>query len=306
MNFPGNGAPHSRRHCAALAAADVETPIRGTHMKISVVTACYNSQATIAYTIESFLGQTHADKELLIIDGASKDDTVEIAQSYGSAEIRIVSEPDRGVFDAMNKGLRLFEGEAVGFLNSDDTFHDNRALALVAEGLSEADIAYGDLYMVTDHQTKSIVRVWRAGQFRRYAYQLGWQPPHQTLYMRRKVVERTGSFDLSYISTSDYDYMLRAIALNDFRVCYLPHVLADFQMGGISTRNWAATLRGTLETLRSRQVHLGAPMIDAAIFLRLVRRIFQLRRLTPYLRTENVFRPSGNSSGGQKRDKTTI
>lgn len=254
-------------------------------MKISVVTACYNSQATIAYTIESFLGQTHADKELLIIDGSSTDDTVKIAQSYGSPDIRIVCEPDKGVFDAMNKGLLLFAGEAVGFLNSDDTFHDSHALARIAEGLSDADIAYGDLHMVADHRTKSIVRVWRAGRFGRHAYQLGWQPPHQTLYMRRNVVERTGTFNLSYLSTSDYDYMLRAIALNDFRIRYVPYVLADFQVGGISTRNWRATLRGTVETLRSRRVHLGAPVIDAAVFLRLARRVFQLRRLARHARS---------------------
>src|SRR6202795_501886 len=247
-------------------------------MKISVITAAYNAQATIASTIESFLGQSHPDKEMLVIDGASKDDTLRIVESFGSNQIRVVSETDSGVFDAMNKGLHLFEGDAVGFLNSDDTFHDSGVLRDIAAAMSDADIVYGDIKMVTDHRTKRVVRSWRGGTFGRYSYQLGWGPPHPSFYMRREVAERVGDYDLSYTTTADYDYMLRALALNDFRVRYLPRVIADFAMGGISTRGWRVTLRANLECLRARRAHLNAPIIDAAFFLRFVRRIFQIRR----------------------------
>ena len=246
-------------------------------MKVSVITASYNSAATIGDTIESFLEQTHPDKEMLIIDGASSDQTLEIAKSFGSSQIRVFSEPDRGVYDAMNKGLRLFAGEAVGFLNSDDTFHSRTVLAAIASAMEETDIVYGDLNMVTDHRTKKLVRAWRGGTFRRHSFQLGWVPPHPTFYMRREVAQKVGEYDLSYVTTADYDYMLRALALNDFRVTYLPQVFADFQMGGISTQGWRVTLRGNLECLRSRQKHLNAPIIDAAFFLRFARRILQLR-----------------------------
>jgi glycosyltransferase len=248
-------------------------------MKISVVTAAYNSQATIASTIESFLAQNHPDKEMLVIDGASRDDTVKIAESFRSPDIRIMSEKDDGVFDAMNKGLHRFAGDAVGFLNSDDVFHDASVLADIAGAMDDADIVYGDIKMVTDHRTKRLVRSWRGGKFHRYAYQLGWGPPHPSFYMRRQVAEQVGDHDLSYLTTSDYDYMLRALVLHDFRVRYLPRVIVDFQMGGISTRNWAVTVSGNLECLRSRRQHLNAPVIDAALFLRLARRVFQLRRL---------------------------
>src|SRR5216684_419462 len=226
-------------------------------MKISVITAAYNSQATIASTIESFLGQSHPDKEMLVIDGASKDDTLRIVESFGSNQIRVVSETDSGVFDAMNKGLHLFEGDAVGFLNSDDTFHDAGVLGDIAAAMSDADIVYGDIKMVMDHRSKRLVRSWRGGKFGRYSYQLGWGPPHTAFYMRR------------------------ALALNDFRVRYLPRVIADFAMGGISTRSWRVSVTGNLECLRSRRQHLNAPVIDAALFLRLLRRIFQLRKLGP-------------------------
>jgi glycosyltransferase len=180
----------------------------------------------------------------------------------------------------MNKGFRLFQGDAIGFLNSDDTFHDSRVLADIAAAMRDCDIVYGDLNMVTDHRTKTLVRSWRGGTFKRYAFQLGWVPPHPTFYMRREVAEKVGEYDLKYVTTADYDYMLRALALNDFRVRYLPQVIADFQVGGISTRGWRVTLRGNLECLQSRREHLNAPPIDPAFFLRFARRIFQLRKLS--------------------------
>ena len=107
-------------------------------MKISVVTASYNSEATIGFTIESFLRQKHPEKELLVVDGASRDATLKIVESFGSSAIRVFSEPDKGVYDAMNKGFRLFSGDAIGFLNSDDTFHDDDVLGDIASGLAEA------------------------------------------------------------------------------------------------------------------------------------------------------------------------
>jgi len=189
----------------------------------------------------------------------------------------LFSEKDSGVYDAMNRGFHRFIGDAVGFLNSDDTFHDANVISDIAAGLADADIVYGDLNMVTDHRTKRITRVWHGGTYHRYSFQLGWVPPHPTFYMRREVATKVGDYDLSYITTADYDYMLRALALHDFRVRYLPRVFVDFQVGGISTRGLGVTIRGNLECLRSRRKHLNAPPIDAAFFLRFARRILQLR-----------------------------
>jgi glycosyltransferase len=251
-------------------------------MRISVITASYNSESTLPYTLESFLSQTHPDKELVLVDGASSDRTLDVAASFGAPEIRVVSERDAGVFDAMNKGLNLFTGDAIGWLNSDDTFHDADALSKVAQALEDADVAFGDLLMVTDHQSKEVVREWKAGPFRQGAFQAGWQPPHPGFFVRRELALEVGNYDLSYRSAADYDWMLRALKTPGVRAAYVPHVLADFQMGGISTRDWRATLNGTLECLRSRRRHLNAPPIDAAIFLRLWRRLFQIRKLSSY------------------------
>lgn len=251
-------------------------------MKLSVVTVCYNSEETIRDTIESFLTQSYPHKELIIVDGLSTDKTMKLVSAFTAPDIRVISEPDAGVFDAMNKGLRIFDGDGVGFLNSDDTFHDTHALAAIASALAVADVAYGDLLMVTDHATKQVVREWRAGVYKPGAFELGWQPPHPGFFVRRETIERVGFFDTRYISASDYDYMLRVFGLRDLRHAYVDKVIVDFKMGGISTRDWKATLRGSVESLRSRQEHLHGLPIDAALFLRLFRRIVQMRDVRRY------------------------
>ncbi|MER8473537.1 glycosyltransferase, partial [Mesorhizobium sp. M1328] len=141
-------------------------------MKISVLTVCWNSAATIRHTIDSFLAQGHADKELMVIDGNSSDDTVAIVRSYPQEQIRVISEPDCGMYDALNKGLRLYTGDAVGVLNSDDCFHDRTALGRISAGLEHADIVHGDLDFVEDHLSKRIVRRWGGAA----------PPPHRVLY----------------------------------------------------------------------------------------------------------------------------
>jgi glycosyltransferase len=263
----------------------------GTEMKISVIVVSYNSAATVRDTVQSFFDQDHPEKELLLIDGGSTDNTLDIVRSFPQDHIRILSEPDKGPFDAMNKGLRRYSGDAVGVLNSDDTFHDSHVLARIAEGLGDADIVYGDLDMVSDHETKTLVRAWRAGPYHRWAFQCGWMAPHPTFYCRRQVIDRAGEFDLSYPTTADYDLIVRAIALHDFRVHYIRAVLADFRMGGISTKSWKTTLRASLDLLRSRRAHLNAPVIDPAFFLWPLRRLLQVRRPGAY-----IFRQKGADS----------
>lgn len=250
-------------------------------MKLSVVTVSLNAEETIGFTIESFLQQHHPDKELLIIDGVSRDRTVEIARSFQSDQIRILSEKDSGIYDAMNKGLRLFNGDAVGFIGSDDTFHNAHALSLIAEGLEEADIVYGDLHMVRNHIEKNVVRFWKSGLYHNRSFACGWMPAHATFYIRRHVAEATGEFDLSYDIGSDYDFILRAMAGKPYRVRYIPRVLIDFQLGGTSSRGLAGALHQNLECLRARRRHLGAPMIDMAFFAKWARKLtqFQLGKL---------------------------
>lgn len=244
-------------------------------MKISTITVCFNSDATIAYTIRSFLKQSYSNKEMLIIDGGSADRTIEIIRSFDSKLIRLISEPDRGIYDAMNKGLKNYTGDAVGFLNADDAFHDDSSLQRIAHALGSADAVYGDLVMISDHERRQVVRKWRAGEFTPGAFRKGWMPPHPTFYIRRNLARQTGLFDLGFANWGDYDFILRAMELNHPRVNYIPHTLVDFMVGGVSTTGICSVIRGNIECLRSRRRHLGSPVVDAAFFTKPLRKMFQ-------------------------------
>lgn len=244
-------------------------------MKISVLTVCWNSAATIRHTIDSFLVQNHYDKELVIIDGNSSDDTLRIVQSYPQDQIRLVSEPDSGMYDALNKGLRLYTGDAVGVLNSDDCFHDRTALGRISAGLEQADIVHGDLDFVENHLSKRVVRRWRAAPRPAKGFRAGWMPAHPTFYVKRKVADAVGAFDLSLKVASDYDWMLRAIELHGFRIAATSHVLVDMMVGGASTRSLASHIGHNLEALRARRRWLGSGPLDYALVAKPMRKLGQ-------------------------------
>lgn len=249
-------------------------------MKISVVTVCLNSAKTIADALRSFVEQIHAEKELVLIDGGSSDETLQIARRFQHPQIRIYSEPDEGIYDAMNKGLASYSGDAVGFLNSNDTFHDKYALASIASALANADAAYGDVIFVTDHVSKKVVRTWNAGAYRHGSFRSGWLPPHPTFYIRRELADRTGRFDLQYGSAADYDFMLRALELHASTVRYIPQTLVDFQNGGQSSGSIPGYIIANLLCLKSRRRHLRSPILDVALIAKPLRKLgqFQLFR----------------------------
>lgn len=246
-------------------------------MKISVITVCLNSAKTIAGTLRSFVEQTHADKELIVIDGGSTDETVRIARSFEHPAIRIFSELDEGIYDAMNKGLAIYRGDAVGFLNSNDTFHNASALTAIADGLALAEAVYGDLIFVVDHRTKKILRKWKAGTYNRGSFRSGWLPPHPTFYIRRELADRTGHFDLQYGSAADYDYMLRALELHAPTVHYIRQILIDFQNGGQSSGSIAGYIKANLLCLKSRQRHLQSRLVDIALIAKPLRKLTQFQ-----------------------------
>jgi glycosyltransferase involved in cell wall biosynthesis len=246
-------------------------------MKISVVTVCRNSARTIRHTLESFFAQTHADKELVVVDGASTDETLSIVASFGGGNVVVISERDRGIYDAMNKGLAAFSGDAVGFLNSDDRFKDGGTLARIAGGLEDADIVFGNLDFVEDHEKAKVIRRWRGAPFRPGAFARGWMPAHPTFYARRAVVDAVGWFDLAFPIAADYDYMLRALELNHFRSKFLDVPLIDMMVGGASTAGIRSYLNGNLQSLRSRQTWLRSGFVDAALVAK------PLRKLTQFL-----------------------
>jgi glycosyltransferase involved in cell wall biosynthesis len=244
-------------------------------VKISVVTVCFNSASTIERTLGSFFAQTHSDKELVVVDGGSTDGTLDTLARVRDPAFRYVSEPDRGIYDAMNKGLARFSGDAVGFLNSDDAFHDARVLADVAVGLESAEMVFGDIDFVADHETCRIVRRWRATPYRRGAFRAGWMAAHPSFYVRRAVAETVGRFDLRHRISADYDWMLRAFETHGFSSARLQRTFVDMKIGGASTRSPLAYIRGNLEALSARRRWLDAGLIDYALVAKPLGKIAQ-------------------------------
>ncbi|MBN9074949.1 MAG: glycosyltransferase [Rhizobiales bacterium] len=244
-------------------------------MKISVLTVAFNSAATISYAIDSFLAQDHPEKEMVVVDGASRDGTSEIARGYRDDRIIVVSDQDQGMYDALNKGLRLYSGDAVGVLNSDDAYHDNCVLSRVADVLRTADIVHGHLDFVSDHETKTVSRRWRAIPRPVRGFRTGWMPAHPTFYVRRAVADRVGDFDLSLATASDYDWMLRAVELHDNSIQLIDAVMVDMMQGGKSTSSWWSHIDHNLEALRSRRRWLQTGFVDYALVAKPLRKVGQ-------------------------------
>jgi glycosyltransferase len=207
-------------------------------MKISVITVTYNSAATIVDTVESVLGQTHRDLEYWVVDGASKDDTLAKLEPYRERLAGLISEPDRGMYDAMNKGIARATGDVVAILNGDDVYADAEVLAKVASALasSGADCLYGDLHYVAPDLSR-VVRDWRSGDYPSTEFRRGWHPPHPSFFVRRELYERLGVFRTELRIAADYELMLRFLQLHGSSPVYLPEVLVKMRTGGESNRS---------------------------------------------------------------------
>jgi len=212
-------------------------------MKISVITATYNSAATVSDTLTSVSRQDHPDIEHIIIDGRSSDGTLGIVANFPHVA-KIVSEKDKGIYDAMNKGIRLATGEVIGILNSDDIYIDGAVLSAVAKAFADPAVmtVYADLQYVEAGDLNQIKRTWITGPFRRNSFYYGWMPPHPTFFVRKEVYERTGLFNTDLRSAADYELMLRILLKYGISAYYIPRVIVKMRAGGMSN----ASLRNRL------------------------------------------------------------
>jgi glycosyltransferase len=222
-------------------------------LKISVITAVYNNRETISDALDSALGQSGVDIELVVIDGGSTDGTLDVLRSYADRLHVLVSEPDRGIYDALNKGIRRASGDVVGFLHSDDLFANSGVLSRIAAVFSNPEVGavYGDLLYVRKDNPDEVVRYWRSGVFSDRRLRWGWMPPHPTLYVRRETYEQQGLFDTSFHIAADYDFILRLLGRNGVRVRYIPEVLVKMRVGGASNRTLRNIVRKSSEDLRA-------------------------------------------------------
>lgn len=208
-------------------------------MKITVITVSYNTATTIADTLSSIASQTHPDIEHLVIDGQSTDGTLEMVETHWHPNLVLVSEPDKGIYDAMNKGLSHATGEVIGFLNADDFYADADVLARVAKTFEDdpsVEACFGDLLYVTE-DNQSVLRYWKSRPFWNGSFAKGWSPAHPTFYIRRSALLRLGGFDISYELASDTEMMMRYLETGMVRSAYIPQVQVRMRVGGVTNRS---------------------------------------------------------------------
>lgn len=204
-------------------------------MKISIITATYNSASTIRDTLTCIAGQQYPFIEHIIVDGLSKDNTLAIVQEFHHVA-KVISEKDNGIYDAMNKGVKLATGDVVGILNSDDFYTGPTILSKVVAAFEDPSVeaVYGDLQYVKPDNVQKVTRTWKSGQYQKKYLYYGWMPPHPTFFVRRHLYEKCGLFNTTLRSAADYELMLRFLLKYNARVKYIPEVLVKMRAGGIS------------------------------------------------------------------------
>ena len=211
-------------------------------MKISIITSCYNRVSTIRGAIESVLAQDYPDIEYIIVDGASTDGSVEVIRDAIEGhedKVKFISEPDHGMYEAINKGIRMATGDYIGLVHSDDFLYSSHTISDIAKRLNEtrADFLYGDGLFVNAENTDKVVRKWIGGTYRLWKVRHGWLPLHPTCYIRREVMEKLGGYDESYMIAADTDLLVRYLLDNHVKTDYLKKYIVRMRMGGMSTDN---------------------------------------------------------------------
>jgi glycosyltransferase involved in cell wall biosynthesis len=244
-------------------------------MKVTIITATYNSSATIEDTLKSVASQDYPAVEHVIIDGLSKDDTLDKV-SHFSHVAKVVSEKDKGIYDAMNKGITLATGEVVGILNSDDFYSSSQILSRVVEIFqnTSCDAVYGDLVYVDKDDTDRVVRYWKSGQYKESAFKWGWMPPHPTFFVRKALYEKHGLFNLEMKTAADYELMLRMIHKGKAKLAYLPAILVKMRTGGASNQSMASRLRANADDKKAWEIN-GMKPYWFTLYLKPIRKITQ-------------------------------
>jgi glycosyltransferase involved in cell wall biosynthesis len=246
-------------------------------MKVSIITVCYNAERTIADALQSVASQSHDDIEHIVIDGASTDDTMAIVEHYREQLSVVVSEPDKGIYDAMNKGIALASGDIIGILNADDVYAKDHVIERVVEAFVADDTlqaVYGDLVYVSADDPDKVVRYWKSRPYAEGLFEHGWMPAHPTFFVRRDVYRQYGDFDLDFGIQSDFELCMRFIAIKQIKTRYLPGVMVRMRMGGVTNNSVRNVIKGNIEAYRACRKH-GLPVTPLFIVKKVISRIPQ-------------------------------
>jgi len=222
-------------------------------VKVTVITVSYNSAATIADTVRSVASQTYSNVEHLVIDGQSTDATVQVVDAHWHPNLALRSEPDEGIYDAMNKGVAAANGDVIAFLNADDQYANPNVLADVVERMRACslDALMGDVAFYSPGRPERVVRRYSSGRFSPERLAWGWMPAHPALFLRREVFLRTGRFRTDYKIAGDFEFVIRAFSNGQISYQYFPEILVKMQTGGASTAGLRATVLLNREVLRA-------------------------------------------------------
>ena len=216
-------------------------------MKISIITATYNSSKSLKSCIDSVVMQDYGSIEYIIIDGQSTDSSIDIVNNFQASYsyIKLVSENDEGIYDALNKGLAIATGDVIGFLHSDDLFPSFTIISELVSKINNDNLdgIYGDLQYVNKENTNKIIRLWKSCEFKLELLKKGWMPAHPTLFLKKHIYDKHGEFNKSYKISADYDFMLRVLKDKTLKFGYLPRVITKMRVGGASNRSFKNIIR---------------------------------------------------------------
>ena len=222
-------------------------------MKISIVTVCFNSEKHIRSAIESVINQTYNNIEYIIVDGASKDGTIDIVRSYGDKITKFISEPDKGIYDAMNKGFKMATGDYLALINSDDFYLNNEVIARVVKKLEDkkTDSIFADLIYVDELNPEKQVRYWKSKPFVKNSFKKGWHPAHPTFIVKNEVYKKYGYFSLDFKLAADFELMLRFLERYQISSCYLPEPIIAMRLGGATNKSFKNIFNQNIECYRA-------------------------------------------------------
>lgn len=245
-------------------------------MKISIITVCFNSSDTIENTIKSIASQKDVDVEHIIIDGLSTDGTSDIIKKFKSVS-KFVSEKDKGIYDAMNKGLAIATGDIVGTLNADDFYAHEDVLKKVAQVFTDpsTEACYGDLVYVNQQDTNRVVRYWKSRDYVPGLFKTGWMPAHPTFFVRKSVYDNLGGFSLDYKIAADFELLFRLIEQNKIKAMYIPKVMVKMRLGGTTNKNLSNVITQNKEIIATLKKQYPDFSIFKFIFKKLSNRFFQ-------------------------------
>lgn len=234
-------------------------------MKISIITVVLNNSSYIEDCIISVLDQTFKDIEYIIIDGGSTDGTIDIIKKYEKKISKWMSEPDNGTYDAMNKGIKHAKGDIIGFLNADDIYYNDDVLERVVSVLEDSriDACYADLVYVDKQDTEQVIRYWHSQQFKPGLFKKGWVPPHPTFFVKKKIYDHCGGFDLKYKLAADFELMARFLEYYKINVYYVPEIFVKMRLGGVTNKSIFNIIKQNFEIIdacKKNNIEVFIPM----------------------------------------------